>query len=810
MKALEKDRNRRYATITALAEDIQRYLENLPVTATPPSLGYVLSKAWRRNKLLYTAIGSVILSLILGISVSLWQLNEAHLARLNATNAEAEKEEEREAAVQARELERTTRMQAEADRAVARRRTYAASVNLAQKAIEANNFGRAKKLLEQFIPTATHPQDLRDWEWRYLWQFVQTRAKETVARITGWPYFSSLSHDGKFAAITTMGLQGGWQLMSLDGSSQLKTFAPNVKVWAADVHPKKPMLALSIQDSETQERFVELRELTVGKLIQRLPVEQTPWALHFTHDGKQLIGLVSEQRRIENLLVWNLDVLDQPPQERIKIAVTPTYSAIRGLDSSLDGRWIATSGDVGEVLLWGQEEEPQVFAIEGSHDSVNQVAFSPDSSLLAATTCCAENEITLFDRQSRSHFKTLKGHRAWVSRVIFAPDGKRLITASADRTIRIWDINTGEILTVLHGHQQEIWTLDISPDGNELISGDKTGTFLRWDLNSHSENPHEAEFQLDVDKGVVYRGLQEWSFSENGQSIVEVYHRGKVFRRHGHHFEERSTLLDLPTKLVNARISPKGNRVLFATDAKTVQVRDLVEGALILELKLEQGLSMKHGTGALFFHDDAESIVIVDSNEALSVWNVAKGEKTATLDASNKHSFLAPPLGDYFIYVDRQDQGEQTLVSLGLQAEELGRCRIGPFYFPSYAFNQRGDLLAIPHDPGLTEIWDVPSLRRRASLQGHLIGEKSAAFSMNAKRLATGSSKSETVKIWDWETREELLTLGSELGQSRRIQFSPDGKVLGASDVFGKLHLWFAPAENTDPSVQSQAAASPP
>src|SRR5262249_9040293 len=50
MKALEKDRNRRYETANGLAMDVQRYLADEPVQACPPSAGYRLRKFARRNK----------------------------------------------------------------------------------------------------------------------------------------------------------------------------------------------------------------------------------------------------------------------------------------------------------------------------------------------------------------------------------------------------------------------------------------------------------------------------------------------------------------------------------------------------------------------------------------------------------------------------------------------------------------------------------------------------------------------------------------------------------------------------------------
>jgi hypothetical protein len=53
MKALEKDRARRYETANGLAADLKRHLTNEPVVARPPSTGYKLQKAWRRNKLVF-------------------------------------------------------------------------------------------------------------------------------------------------------------------------------------------------------------------------------------------------------------------------------------------------------------------------------------------------------------------------------------------------------------------------------------------------------------------------------------------------------------------------------------------------------------------------------------------------------------------------------------------------------------------------------------------------------------------------------------------------------------------------------------
>ena len=59
MKCLEKNRSRRYDTANGLAADLKRHLNNEPVIARPPSAAYKLQKAWRRNKLVFSAGATV-------------------------------------------------------------------------------------------------------------------------------------------------------------------------------------------------------------------------------------------------------------------------------------------------------------------------------------------------------------------------------------------------------------------------------------------------------------------------------------------------------------------------------------------------------------------------------------------------------------------------------------------------------------------------------------------------------------------------------------------------------------------------------
>jgi eukaryotic-like serine/threonine-protein kinase len=93
MKCLEKDRTRRYDTTNGLAMDLKRHLDNEPVVARPPSAGYRLQKAWRRNKTAFSAAALIAAVLVAATGVSAWQAVRAthaeNLAKQRLTESEA-------------------------------------------------------------------------------------------------------------------------------------------------------------------------------------------------------------------------------------------------------------------------------------------------------------------------------------------------------------------------------------------------------------------------------------------------------------------------------------------------------------------------------------------------------------------------------------------------------------------------------------------------------------------------------------------------------------------------------------------------
>jgi WD40 repeat protein len=76
-----------------------------------------------------------------------------------------------------------------------------------------------------------------------------------------------------------------------------------------------------------------------------------------------------------------------------------------------------------------------------------------------------------------------QGHISRVNDLAISPDGKVLISASRDKTIKLWNLETASLITTLSQDAKEIYSVAISPDGQTLASGSADETIKIWRLN---------------------------------------------------------------------------------------------------------------------------------------------------------------------------------------------------------------------------------------------------------------------------------------------------------------------------------------
>jgi len=76
---------------------------------------------------------------------------------------------------------------------------------------------------------------------------------------------------------------------------------------------------------------------------------------------------------------------------------------------------------------------------------------------------------------------TLKGHTAEITSAAYSPDGKRIVSASFDKSLRIWEAVSGQELLTLKGHTGPVNRVAYSSDGNHIVSSGLDGTIRIWD-----------------------------------------------------------------------------------------------------------------------------------------------------------------------------------------------------------------------------------------------------------------------------------------------------------------------------------------
>ncbi len=152
IRALEKDRARRYETANGLAMDVQRFLDNEPVVARPPSRIYRLQKLVRRNKTTFMATAMVALALIGGLGFATWFWHQERGARKRAVVAEQQ-------ALAAEQQQARLRMEAE-DR---ERITQAAFLISQGKIEEADQVVEKVSELKPSLEAESVLRSLGDW-----------------------------------------------------------------------------------------------------------------------------------------------------------------------------------------------------------------------------------------------------------------------------------------------------------------------------------------------------------------------------------------------------------------------------------------------------------------------------------------------------------------------------------------------------------------------------------------------------------------------------------------------------------------------
>jgi serine/threonine protein kinase len=191
LKCLEKAPARRYATAQKLADDLRRFLDGQPIQARPVGAVERLAKWAKRRPAVAALLGVSGLSFLalVALAVGLFYNTRLRDANSHLEGALREASEQRGEADRQRAL-------AEAQEALVRRHLYFSRINMADQAWREAQIVRVQKLLDEQRPERTGKENLRGFEWYYLWHLCHS-SLATLRGHTGLVLSVAFSPDGK-------------------------------------------------------------------------------------------------------------------------------------------------------------------------------------------------------------------------------------------------------------------------------------------------------------------------------------------------------------------------------------------------------------------------------------------------------------------------------------------------------------------------------------------------------------------------------------------------------------------------------------
>ena len=470
-------------------------------------------------------------------------------------------------------------------------------------------------------------------------------------------------------------------------------------------------------------------------------------------------------------------------------ALLRTLSARFGLSSvtiTPDSR-LAVASESNEVNVWNLVSGKHVRGLFGHTGQVEGVAVTPDGRLVISASY--DRTLKVWDLESGRELKTLHGHVSWVLGVAVTPNGKQVVSASSDHTLKVWDLASGRERRTLAGHTDQVIGVAVTPNGKQVVSASFDNTLRVWNLESgrelHTLSGHTSQVRAVA---VTPNGRHAVSGSADGTLRVWDLESGQELRT-----------LSSRVGASCVAVTPNGMRVVSAAFDKTLKVWDLESGK---ELRTLSGHTDQ--VEGLAVTPDGRWAVSASNDGTLKVWDIEERQSSWALPFSHTEKVLGVavrPGGRQAVSASR----DRTLKVWDLASGRVLRTLSGHrFSVEAVAVTRDGRHAVSASTDDTLIVWSLDSGLQLRKLSGHKERVKrvlrdmrqivsgsvnGVAVTPDGRRVLSASSD-ETLKIWDFATGRELRTFRGHTAGVKAVVVTPDGLQAISASYDDTLRVW--------------------
>ena len=245
--------------------------------------------------------------------------------------------------------------------------------------------------------------------------------------------------------------------------------------------------------------------------------------------------------------------------------------------------------------------------------------------------------------------RILRGHKDYIGRIAWSPNGSFLASPSEDKTIRIWDVSRGECTTVLEGHKYMVKDVAWSPEGQFLASASSDETIHLWNANN-GKHLQTLQGHSNLVNSITWSPDGQYLASSSQDKTIRLWNASN-----GKHLQ---TLQGHDSGIYSVAWSPDGQHLASASGGNTIRLWNVSNGKHLTTLR-----GHKSSIYSVAWSPDGQHLASASGDTNIHIWKVSDSKVLQILEG---HSGV--------VKCAVFSAGGLWLVSKGLDAIRLWRC----------------------------------------------------------------------------------------------------------------------------------------